>query len=477
MDFRGTLMITPGEMQEIAQKVGQASQLNREQLMELQEKNFRKLVTHAVTKSPYYRKVANGRDPDTLKLEDFPPLTKSVLMDNFDDVVTDQEIKLKDVIPFLDDIDNIGEPFLGKYMPLRTSGTTGESTIIVTKPHETIHYSICGHFRNPEKRTKMKMLRFALGGLTGPWRSATFVTMKGRISSGYVSAQYLSKIQPLPKGFTNQWFNLIDPIEKLVEDLNEYQPNSLFAPATMLQTLANEQLEGRLKIKLNMPINAVSTGGEPLHTDIIKTVEKAWGCKIVNLYGTTETGIIARSVYEHNELRHMLDLSILEIVDENFKPVPKGQKGSKVLITNLLNKTQPLIRYVLTDVVGFDAKDDRLPFPRLLPVEGRNDDDFIIYEETDRHIVRPEGFVIFNEVNEIRQCQVIQTGKNVIQLKYRLFEQFKDRDNEARATLLRHIEELELPGEVDWQLERVDSFERLANGKFRRFWNKVAGQL
>ncbi len=41
---------------------------------------------------------------------------------------------------------------------------------------------------------------------------------------------------------------------------------------------------------------------------------------------------------------------VIEIVAEDGRPVPPGRPGANVLLTNLINYAQPLIRYALTDV-------------------------------------------------------------------------------------------------------------------------------
>jgi phenylacetate-coenzyme A ligase PaaK-like adenylate-forming protein len=53
------------------------------------------------------------------------------------------------------------------------------------------------------------------------------------------------------------------------------------------------------------------------------------------------------------------DLCIVELVDDENQPVPLGVPSAKVLLTNLYNSTQPLIRYELTDsfVQQHDAPD------------------------------------------------------------------------------------------------------------------------
>ena len=45
------------------------------------------------------------------------------------------------------------------------------------------------------------------------------------------------------------------------------------------------------------------------------------------------------------------DLVHVEVVDDDGRAVPDGTPGSRILVTNLVNRTQPLIRFELTDLV------------------------------------------------------------------------------------------------------------------------------
>ena len=93
-------------------------------------------------------------------------------------------------------------------------------------------------------------------------------------------------------------------------------------------------------------------------------------------YAATEAPTIAASSPEHPELEIAEDVVVIEIVDENGIAVPPGQPGAKVLLTNLINYAQPLIRYELTDSVV----ESPLPNPAgrpwrcLLSVDGRTAD-------------------------------------------------------------------------------------------------------
>jgi phenylacetate-coenzyme A ligase PaaK-like adenylate-forming protein len=73
-------------------------------------------------------------------------------------------------------------------------------------------------------------------------------------------------------------------------------------------------------------------------------------------------------------IRFATDMCIVELVDEDNRPVPDGTASARVLLTNLHNRTQPLIRYELTDrFIRHPAGGD--PYLHAT-VEGRADEVF-----------------------------------------------------------------------------------------------------
>ena len=72
------------------------------------------------------------------------------------------------------------------------------------------------------------------------------------------------------------------------------------------------------------------------------------------------------------------DLFVIEPVDAAGEPVPPGQRATRVLLTNLYNSVQPLIRYELTDEVT--VLDGPCPcgstLLRIDDIQGRLDDAF-----------------------------------------------------------------------------------------------------
>jgi phenylacetate-CoA ligase len=75
-------------------ELGQNKKMTRPQLETLQLQKFHQLVKHAANHSPYYQRIIRERalDPATCTPGDFPVLSKSILIENFDDIVTDRRI-------------------------------------------------------------------------------------------------------------------------------------------------------------------------------------------------------------------------------------------------------------------------------------------------------------------------------------------------------------------------------------------------
>ena len=80
-----------------------AARLTRLELEAEKLERFRHLVRHAVQRSAYYRRIVEERrlDVDRCTPLDFPVLTKSLLMQHFDDVVTAPGVTKTAIAEFL----------------------------------------------------------------------------------------------------------------------------------------------------------------------------------------------------------------------------------------------------------------------------------------------------------------------------------------------------------------------------------------
>jgi phenylacetate-coenzyme A ligase PaaK-like adenylate-forming protein len=158
-----------------------------------------------------------------------------------------------------------------------------------------------------------------------------------------------------------------------VAALNAERPDVLMGYASLIGLLADEQLSGRLKIAPRV----VACASEPLTADVRARVRVAWETAPANVYASTEAFLVGASTpATPRALEIPDDLLIVEVVDGEGRPVPDGEVGDKVLLTNLGNFTQPLIRYELSDRVARGAGPNPAgrPYAWLEAIEGRTHD-------------------------------------------------------------------------------------------------------
>jgi phenylacetate-coenzyme A ligase PaaK-like adenylate-forming protein len=162
------------------------------------------------------------------------------------------------------------------------------------------------------------------------------------------------------------------PLSELVAALNEFQPDLLTTYPSIGAMLADEASEGRLKIRPR----AVSTVSEVRTADMEHRIKAAWGVDPFNYYGITEVFSFGTDCSLHRGIHAYEDLFLFEVVDDAYRPVPFGQTGERLLITNLYNLTQPLIRYEVSDkiVVSPEPCPCGRPYRLVSAVEGRSDD-------------------------------------------------------------------------------------------------------
>jgi phenylacetate-CoA ligase len=192
-------------------------------------------------------------------------------------------------------------------------------------------------------------------------------------------------------------------LERIVAGLNEQQPEWLHAYASYAALLAGEQRAGRLRIA---PL-IVTTSSELLTAEMAGRVTEAFGVRPFDFYATTE-GLWASECEEHAGLHVFEDLCLLENVDADGRPVPDGEPGARLLVTNLFNRAQPLIRYELPDVVTLDP--DPCPCGRTLrrirSVHGRVTELLSLHGVT----VHPLQFAALAADPGVNEFQVIQRG-------------------------------------------------------------------
>lgn len=405
---------------------------------------LRELRGHAMARSPFYRRFHAGLEGRPLA--QLPVLTKAELMANFDDLVTDRDIRLADVEAHLRQI--AGDVhFRGRYRVVSTSGTTGLRGIFLSDPAEWAHV-IASYARAQEWAGIVPSLhhpvRLAVVSTTKPWHQ-----------SARVGASVRSPLAPTIR------LDATDPMPQTVDQLNAFQPASLVAYASMHRLLAEEQLAGRLRVTPQ----AVMSASEVLTADTRQHIIDAWGIIPFDVYAATEAAGIASECEQHAGLHLYEDLVIAEVVDENNDPVPPGVAGAKLLVSVLFSRTQPLIRYELSDSVV--PTDRRCPcgrtFRLIEGVQGRRED-IIHLPSGDGRTVSIHPNVFHDVLDRVRagEWQIVQDAGDV-----RLLVARPGADFDGAAVLAQIARALEASGAevrgLSWT--EVEAIPRTGTGK------------
>ena len=298
---------------------------SRAELEALQLRKFRGLVRVAYQKSPYYRRIIkeNRIDPAHCTPKDFPVLTKSCLLANFDEIATDRRVTMKAVKEFLAGSDDPNELFLNHFRVLHTSGSSGEVGYFVYSPEDWTRGIV---------QLARQLDRSSCRPLFHKRRVAYFGAVGGHFAG-------VSMISIVGNGLLNRLFDLSlsevnSPLENVVSRLNNYQPTILSGYTSALIMLAEQQLQGKLRIAPTL----VSSGGEAMSDEDRKLLENAFDCRVRNTYGASEFLVCGSSRPDGRTMQLYDDDLIFELHPDHS------------VITNLFNYTLPLIRYRTEDV-------------------------------------------------------------------------------------------------------------------------------
>lgn len=320
------------------------------------------LVAHAREHSPFYREHYRELAPDA-PLEDLPPVRKRALMARFDDWATDRRVTRRDLERFLADADNIGQPYLRGWTVWTSSGTTGEPGIFVQDASAMSAYDALVMAQADLREWGPREIgRWARAGGGG-----ALVVATGAPYPAIAAWRRLARLNPALAGGA---YPITLPQRELVAALNGNPPAFLSTYPTMALLLAIERNARRLAIE---PA-AIWCGGECLSPFAREAIEQAFDCRVHDEYGAAECFSIG-SACALGAMHCHADWAILEPVDRDARPVPPGVASHTVLLTNLANRLQPIIRYDLGDSIRVLPEPCACgsPLP-VVEVQGRSDD-------------------------------------------------------------------------------------------------------
>lgn len=442
-----------------------ASWLAPSDMASLARKRWRALVAFARERSVFYRAhyaSLGSAIPDCL--EALPVLTKTMMMDGFDRLVTDPALRRAALQGFLGEPGQVGHPYAGTYAVWTSSGTSGKPGVFVHDAHALGVYDALQIFR-------FRGATASFDGTLAPFVIGRYalVAATGGHFAGAASVERLRSLYPW-MARTLRVFTLMQPLAELVAQLNDYQPDVVATYPTFAAQLALEQECGRLAIAPKQ----IWTGGECLSAGTRSRVERAMGAQLREEYGASEfpsIGIGCSAGWLHVNA----DWVVLEPVDEQYRPVAPGLPSHTALLTNLANRAQPLIRYDLGDSITVRPDPcecgNRLPAIR---VHGRGDD-LLELAGSDARAVKLLPLVlttVLEEGAELYDFQLVQTGPHALRLHVGLGEAAKAQP--ARLALGRFLVAQGLTG-VQIECSAAPPERAAAGAKLRRIVRAAPG--
>ncbi len=307
-----------------------------------QEQRAQRIVAYTAQHSPFYR--THWMSHDLQDWRTLPTVDKQLMMANFDtfntrgikrDVAMEVALEAersRDFRPVLDGL-TVG----------LSSGTSGHRGLFMASPWEQAAWAGAILARTLHRLPRRRL------------RVAFFLRSNSNLYEqvGGLLIQF-------------RYFDLMLPLAEAVSALNDFQPQIIVGPPSLLGFLADEQADGHLHIR---PGRLISVA-EVLEPHDQQRIGATFNAPVHQIYQCTE-GLLAVSC-EQGSLHIQEDAAFLQ-----FEPLP-GSDGERVtpIVTDLWRRTQPIIRYRLNDVLQLDPDPCRCgsSFRVIRAIEGRCDD-------------------------------------------------------------------------------------------------------
>lgn len=349
--------------------------IKRPQLIKHQHNRFNQFKKKVLAHSPYYQAYLH------LPLDKFPVINKIIHMEHFDNINTAHLLRDK-ALNIAIEAENTRDfsPSYGEYAVGLSSGTSGNKGLFISSQTERGEWA--GY-----------MIAKAFPHYLRPQRIAFFLRANNKLYEG--TRSLLTQFR---------FFDLLTELTTHVKTLEKYNPSILIAPASVLLHLS--RLQPAISPK---KIIAVA---EVLEEEDKQKISAYFGQKIHQIYQCTE-GFLGITC-SHGNL-HLNEDNI--IIEKHW--VDKAQQRFSPIVTDLRRQTQPIVRYLLDDVLI----ENTTPCPcgsshtRIQSIEGRKDDVLQLTNHANKRVDIYSDFIrntIVSHCEKVEEYRVTQTQHNTL---------------------------------------------------------------
>lgn len=369
-----------------------------EQIQRLQEKKLRAMLCFAYKNSAYYRRSfeAEGITKENIHsvpLLKFPTLSKTELLENFNELVTASELTQEGLRKYDAEEAMNRKTYMGKYHVVHSSGSTGKPGYFV---YDEAAWScmLLGIIRGALWKMSMPQILKLLA--KGP-RIAYLAATDGRYGGAMAVGDGIDGVRA-----SQMHLDIKIPLEQWIKQITQFKPNIIIGYPSAIKILAELVDEGQVELSI---IRVISCG-EPLGSSLRHYLEKMFKAPVVNFYGASESLALGVELNPQDGMLLFDDMNVIEVIDTNM------------YLTSLYNFAQPLIRYRVSDKLTLQqaTHNSQYPFTSAVGLLGRNEDILWFADENgNREFLHPlaiEGFC----VEGLLDYQFIQTSSNSFEM-------------------------------------------------------------
>lgn len=412
----------------------------------LQQRRFKKILKHAYKNSKFYRDLYTNhgireKDLDDVTITDLPIINKGLVMDNFDKIITVNDLSREMIENYLCSLteSQYGKPFLDQYIVIHTSGSTGT----------------VGYFVYDKKdwdlllaQTITRVVRVK-PKLNGKKYRVAFI---GAIGGNFAGCTLIRSAPPFIYDYS--MLSIHKPQDELFEAINRLQPEIITGYGSVMQTLAEAQLENKIAIQPKY----LRSCGDAITKKTYELTKEAWGIYPSNFYACTESLCMGVQTTPDEDLELFDDFNIFEILDDNQAEVDLNQEGNLVL-TNLYNYTQPLIRYQINDVLKkSDEERSARGFLKIRSINGRKGVSLEFNNHAGEKVKINYNMLLGYLSPGVQRFQFFQTKPDELLVKVKLTRHDEQLVEMAKSRIDDIIAMHNLQGCVKTKIEVVDDF-------------------
>lgn len=218
-------------------------------------------------------------------------------------------------------------------------------------------------------------------------------------------------VQKILRSFRSEIISIYDPVDTIIDKLQITKARLLWSTPSILQIIA-QRLKER-GIALRFPCVFLTS---EMVSEVQKQLFLSWvGKEIVGLYGAIESPSLGFDFGLQGRFEVFPNSNLFEFAPQVAREVE--EKVGRVIITNLINRTTPIIRYELNDLaeLGDDPGFGRKHIGRII---GRQDD--ILELGQGRFLAHHHAHEMFMDFHECDMFRFVQTKDQAIRLKLKI---------------------------------------------------------